>query len=122
MGKAKVVQAAAAKVKKLSKKVDGKVGVKEVERDEFDEMAEQKLNVRQRINSGDNSKVKQRAESGGSSKTKQAKLDFKPVDKKPKRNPWSDIDSDEIYQILQVLLPPLQCHQGPNQPGLEQAR
>ena len=38
--KAKVVQAAAAKVKKLSKKVEGKVGVKEVERDEFDKMAE----------------------------------------------------------------------------------
>merc|ERR1711971_1078912 len=35
------------------------------------------------------------AESGGSLKTKQAKLDFKPVDKKPKRNPWSDLDSDE---------------------------
>ena len=92
--KAKVVQAAALKVKKLSKKVDGKVGVKEVERDEFDEMAEDKQNVRQRINSGDNPKVKQRTESGGS-KTKQAKLNFKPVDKKPKRNPWSDIDSDE---------------------------
>ena len=93
--KAKVVQAAALKVKKLSKKVDGKVGVKEVERDEFDEMAEGKQqNVRQRINSGDNTKVKQRADSGGS-KTKQAKLNFKPVDKKLKRNPWSDPDSDE---------------------------
>ena len=93
--KAKVVQAAALKVKKLSKKVDGKVGVKEVERDEFDEMAEGKQqNVRQRINSGDNTKVKQRADSGGS-KTKQTKLNFKPVDKKLKRNPWSDPDSDE---------------------------
>jgi len=71
------------------------VGVKEVERDEFDEMAEDKpQNVRKRISSGDNLKIKQRADSGGS-KTKQAKLNFKPVDKKPKRNPWSDIDSDE---------------------------
>ena len=93
--KAKVVQAAAAKVKKLSKKVEGKVGVKEVERDEFDKMAEDKQNVRQRINSGDKeTKVKQPAESG-SSKTKQTKLNFKPVEKKPKRNPWSDVDSDE---------------------------
>ena len=93
--KAKVVQAAAAKVKKLSKKVEGKVGVKEVERDEFDKMAEDKQNVRQRINSGDKeTKVKQRADSG-SSKTKQTKLNFKPVEKKPKRNPWSDVDSDE---------------------------
>jgi len=51
--------------------------------------------VRQRINSGDKeTKVKQRAESG-SSKTKQTKLNFKPVEKKPKRNPWSDVDSDE---------------------------
>ena len=91
--KAKVVQAAAAKVKKLSKK-EGKVGVKEVEKDEFDKMAEDKQNVRQRINSGDKgTKVKQRVESGGS-KTKQTKLNFKPVDKKPKRNPWSDADSD----------------------------
>ena len=96
--KAKVVQAAAAKVKKLSKKVEGKVGVKEVERDEFDKMAEDKQNVRQRINSGDKeTKVKQRAESGSSKtkQTKQTKLNFKPVDKKPKRNPWSDVDSDE---------------------------
>ena len=91
--KAKVVQAAAAKVKKLSKK-EGKVGVKEVEKDEFDEMSEDKQNLRQRINSGEKeTKVKQRAESGGS-KTKQTKLNFKPVDKKPKRNPWSDADSD----------------------------
>ena len=93
--KAKVVQAAAAKVKKLSKKVEGKGGVKEVERDEFDKMAEDKQNVRQRINSGDKeTKVKQRADSG-SSTTKQTKLNFKPVEKKPKRNPWSDVDSDE---------------------------
>ena len=57
--------------------------------------AEDKQNVRQRINSGDKeTKVKQRAESG-SSKTKQTKLNFKPVEKKPKRNPWSDVDSDE---------------------------
>ena len=90
--KAKVVQAAAAKVKKLSKKVEGKVGVKEVERDEFDKMAEDKQNVRQRINSGDKeTKVRE----SGSSKTKQTKLNFKPVEKKLKRNPWSDVDSDE---------------------------
>ena len=57
--KAKVVQAAAAKVKKLSKK-EGKVGVKEVEKDEFDKMAEDKQNLRQRINSGQKeTKVKQ---------------------------------------------------------------
>ena len=95
--KAKVVQAAAAKVKKLSKK-EGKVGVKEVEKDEFDKMAEDKQNLRQRINSGEKeTKVKQRAESGGS-KTKQTKLNFKPVDKKPKRNPWSDADSDSGWE------------------------
>ena len=92
--RAKVVQAAALKVKKQSKKEEGKAGVKVVVRDEFDDMAEEKQNVRQRINSGDKAKVKQRAESGGP-KTKQAKLNFKPVDKKPKRNPWSDVDSDE---------------------------
>merc|ERR1719474_1066643 len=54
--KAKVVQAAALKVRKQTKKEEGKV--KDVERDEFDEMADDKQNVRQRINSGDNAKVK----------------------------------------------------------------
>ena len=91
--KAKVVQAAALKVRKQTKKEEGKV--KDVERDEFDEMADDKQNVRQRINSGDNAKVKKQRNEPGSAKTKQTKLNFKPVDKKPKRNPWSDVDSDE---------------------------
>merc|ERR1719495_1238365 len=91
--KAKVVQAAALKVRKQTKKEEGKV--KDVERDEFDEMADDKQNVRQRINSGDNAKVKKQRNESGSAKTKQTKLNFKPVDKKPKRNPWSDVDSDE---------------------------
>merc|ERR1719495_1618653 len=92
--KAKVVQAAALKVRKQTKKEEGKV--KDVERDEFDEMADDKQNVRQRINSGDNDKVKKQRNEFGSAKTKQTKLNFKPVDKKkPKRNPWSDVDSDE---------------------------
>merc|ERR1719153_1226248 len=91
--KAKVVQAAALKVRKQTKKEEGKV--KDVERDEFDEMADDKQNVRQRINSGDNAKVKKQRDESGSAKTKQTKLNFKPVDKKPKRNPWSDVDSDE---------------------------
>merc|ERR1712013_788652 len=69
--------------------------VKDVERDEFDEMADDKQNVRQRINSGDNAKVKKQRNESGGAKTKQTKLNFKPVDKKPKRNPWSDMDSDE---------------------------
>merc|ERR1719474_941180 len=91
--KAKVVQAAALKVRKQTKKEEGKV--KDVERDEFDEMADDKQNVRQRINSGDNAKVKKQRNESGGAKTKQSKLNFKPVDKKPKRNPWSDVDSDE---------------------------
>ena len=91
--KAKVVQAAALKVRKQTKKEEGKV--KDVERDEFDEMADDKQNVRQRINSGDNAKVKKQRNESGGAKTKQTKLNFKPVDKKPKRNPWSDADSDE---------------------------
>merc|ERR1719357_449873 len=65
-----------------------------MERDEFDEMAD-KQNVRQRINSGDNAKVKKQRNESGGAKTKQTKLNFKPIDKKPKRNPWSDADSDE---------------------------
>merc|ERR1719495_1194718 len=92
--KAKVVQAAALKVRKQTKKEEGKV--KDVERDEFDEMADDKQNVRQRINSGDNAKVKKQRNEFGSAKTKQTMLNFKPVDKKKlKRNPWSDVDSDE---------------------------
>merc|ERR1711962_1822585 len=91
--KAKVVQAAALKVRKQTKKEEGKV--KDVERDEFDEMAGDKQNVRQRINSGDNAKIKKQRNESGGAKTKQTKLNFKPVDKKPKRNPWSDVDSDE---------------------------
>merc|ERR1719357_636089 len=65
-----------------------------MERDEFDEMAD-KQNVRQRINSGDNAKVKKQRNESGGAKTKQTKLNFKPIDKKPKKNPWSDADSDE---------------------------
>merc|ERR1719153_1171524 len=91
--KAKVVQAAALKVRKQTKKEEGKV--KDFERDEFDEMADDKQNVRQRINSGDNAKVKKQRNESGGAKTKQTKLNFKPVDKKPKRSPWSDVDSDE---------------------------
>merc|ERR1719495_2652852 len=80
------------KVRKQTKKEEGKV--KDMERDEFDEMAD-KQNVRQRINSGDNAKVKKQRNESGGAETKQTKLNFKPVDKKPKRNPWSDVDSDE---------------------------
>ena len=60
--KPKVVQAAAAKVKKAAK-----------DKDDFDTMAEDKQGVRQRINSGD--------------KYKQTKLNFKPATKKV--NPFS---------------------------------
>ena len=102
--KAKVVQAAALKVRKQTKKEEGKV--KDVERDEFDEMADDEQNVRQRINSGDNAKVKKQRNESGGAKTKQTKLNFKPVDKKPKRNPWSDVDSDEDIAGIRSFISP----------------
>ena len=69
--KAKVVQAAAAKWRKAAKKEGG--GVKAEAKDEFDEMADDKQGVRQRIASGD--------------KSKQTKISFKPVKKKVETNP-----------------------------------
>jgi hypothetical protein len=76
--KAKVVQAAAAKVKKTAKKVEGVKPKGEEVKDDFDAMAEDKQGVRQRINSGD--------------KTKQTKLNFKPATKQ-ETNPYSDEDA-----------------------------
>ena len=83
--KAKVVQAAAAKVKKAAKKVEG-VNPKggKVEDDDFDAMAEDKQGVRQRINSGD--------------KTKQTKLNFKPAAKEA--NPFSDKDAGKLFRVI----------------------
>ena len=76
--KVKVVQAAAAKVKKAARKVEGVKPKGDEDKDDYDAMAEDKQCVQQRINSGD--------------KTKQTKLNFKLVTKK-EANLLSDEDA-----------------------------
>lgn len=94
--KAKVEQAAAAKVRAKAKKVEGvkPKGGKE-DKDDFDAMAEDKQGVRQRINSGD--------------KTKQTKLNFKPATKK--ENPFSDDDAGKLVLVdrMSIISPPVQA-------------
>ena len=76
--KAKVMQAAAAKVEKAAKKVEG---VKP-KKDDYDAMAEDKQGVQQEVNSGD--------------KTKETKLNFKLVTKK-EANLLSDEDAGNFF-------------------------
>ena len=80
--KVKVVQTAAAKVKKAARKVKGVKPKGDEDKDDYDAMAEDKQGVQQRINSGD--------------KTKQTKLNFKLVTKK-EANLLSDEDAGNFF-------------------------